>query len=779
MANKYYAHSGTEENGDSWQSLEDHLNAVAATAEQFADKFDMGPYGRLLGLLHDAGKASSEFQQRLQGKASGVDHSTAGTKMAVRDYGDAGRLLAYLIAGHHGGIPSGIAQPDHAKPTANAAIGTPLEERLKRNIPDYSGFNELAATGQLTLPRPDELPSFFPLKHALPPRMLKEKQTLLPGYLAYYAYFLGRMLYSSLVDADYLDTEAAMTPDSQLQRNSTAYATIEELQTMLSAHMESLMTGAPSTAVNTLRRRIYDECLTASQLEPGLFSLTVPTGGGKTLSSVAFALSHAKKYGLERVILAIPFMSITSQTAQILKSIFGSNNVLEHHSSYDYSDLDEGNKIQQRLAVQNWDAPIVVTTNVQLFESLYSNKPSKSRKVHNLAKSVIILDEAQTLPDHLLIASLAALEELTLRYKSTAVLCTATQPCLDEHWPFGSHPREIITNQNGFKETFGSRVTYKMLGDIDYEELITKLCNHDQALCIVGTKGAASRIYEDVVAQAAEEGKVEDVDKAHQSGYFHLSAYMVPAHRQHLINVIKERLRDGLPCIVISTQLIEAGVDVDFPAVYRELAGLESIVQAGGRCNREGKASRPGTVYVFECFAEGERMKTGAWLEKLKGIARDCIHSNDSRIDESLIPQYFKRRYQDTDLDSEKVYQKIADPREILEPERLRSMEFEYAAMHYQIIDDDTVSVFVPWGEEGNAILRALLEDNTSQELTSHIQSYSISVPIWAYKGYCQSGAISTHGIYPVLEYNQSKSFYREDVGLVDIGREEMGFLAM
>lgn len=775
---RYFAHSGTEENGDSWQLLEDHLNNVANLAERFAEKFDKGLCGRLIGLLHDAGKASDDFQLRLRGETFQVDHSTAGAQIAVKAYGQTGYLLSYLIAGHHGGIPSGVASCENAKSTENATVGAPLEERLKRVVPDWSGFCDLASDGRISLPAPkDEGLHLQPPKEAIPSYVMKDRKTRLYPYLAFHAYATSRMLYSSLVDADYLDTEFAMAPGQKARRNSTAYATIDELQAILSRHMENLMGKVSSTPVNVLRRRIYDDCVAASELDPGLFSLTVPTGGGKTLSSMAFALAHAKKFGLDRVIFAIPFTSITSQTAQTLKEIFGGNNVLEHHSNYDYSDLDEGEQLRQRLTVQNWDAPIVVTTNVQLLESLYSNRPSKSRKLHNMAKSVIVLDEAQTLPDHLLIPSLAILEELALCFKSSLVLCTATQPAMDEYWPFGSQPREIVANQEGFEEVFSSRVAYEMLGDIDCDDLVAGLSKHSQVLCILGTKGEALRVYEGLVAQAEAEGIIREGRMAYEEGYFHLSAYMAPAHRQHFINIIKERLREGLPCMVVSTQLIEAGVDVDFPVVYRELAGMESIIQAGGRCNREGKSDQAGTVYVFECFEEGERLRTGDWLEKLKDIARDCIRENDSSIDEGLISRYFRKRYLDTDLDAAGVFKKLVDS--AIVKEGFRAMEFEYAAQNYRIIDDDTVSVFVPWGEEGRNLLRELSQDDNSAALSAKIQAYSISLPAWVYRMYCQEGAVCRCGVYSVLECNESRSFYRDDVGLVEVEKGDMGYLAL
>ena len=587
-----YAHTDGSKGGLACQRLEDHLSAVSERASSFADRFGMKEWGRALGILHDAGKSSEAFQRRLQGSAQHVDHSTAGAKIALDRYGEygVGRLLAYAVAAHHGGLMNGITSSQGAGSSL-----TPLEQRLQKEVEPYDAFFDLLGESDLlALPSASELGlPFVPHRKTAPGNNVSAR--------CFSVYVLARMLYSSLVDADYLDTEHFMTPDASQARNDQKRASIPELLEMLQAHLATK--SSMDSPVNRARQAVLSDCVAAAEQEPGLFSLTVPTGGGKTLSSLAFALKHAKQYGMDRVIIAIPFTSIVEQTAAVFKSIFGSENILEHHSN---SDLDDEEGYAQRLTAQNWDAPIVVTTNVQLFESLFANKPGKSRKVHSIANSVIILDEAQTLPDSLLTLSLAMLEELTFGYGATIVLCTATQPALDMVWPFGSKPREITVHKDSFAEAFGSRVVYETAGVLEKDQLVSQLSECDQVLCVVGTKAEACEIYRELVRQGDKDGMAHGQDPLSAQGYFHLSAAMTPSHRSEVLDQIRQRLKEGKRCVVVSTQLVEAGVDVDFPVVYRELAGIDSLVQAAGRCNREGR-NDAGIVRVFEYAIEGER----------------------------------------------------------------------------------------------------------------------------------------------------------------------------
>lgn len=532
------------------------------------------------------------------------------------------------------------------------------------------------------------------------------------------------------------------------------------------------METAPDTSVNRARRVVLEDCLAAAQEEPGLFSLTVPTGGGKTLSSLAFALAHAAEHGMERVILVAPYTSIIEQTSATLKGIFGAENVLEHHSNYDFGDLgDDDESRAQRLAVQNWDAPIIVTTNVQFFESLFASKPGKSRKVHSIARSVIILDEAQMLPDGLLRPSLAMLEELTLAYGASVVLCTATQPAFDLVWPFGSQLREIVRRTDGFSDTFGGRVSYEALGILEADDLVEQLAALPQVLCVVGTKDGARRIYRDLVARARCKAEIEAGRAAAVEGFFHLSASMTPSHRSMVLESVRARLAGGERCVVISTQLVEAGVDVDFPLVYRELAGIDSLVQAAGRCNREGRRDG-GIVRVFEYAIDGERQKTVPWLEKMKGIARDVIREHGGIIDESLVRPFFEWRYeQEEALDAKGIYGALSS-QNILR-ENLKNIPFERVSHDYRIIEDDTAPLLIPRGEEGRIALAQLVAATNPASMAMRLQRHSVSIPQRLVQDYAQVGAICEVGPILVLREERLEDFYKDDVGLLKPGEEE------
>lgn len=545
-------------------------------------------------------------------------------------------------------------------------------------------------------------------------------------------------------------------------REGRPCATMSQLLDKLEAALAKK--ASANSPVNRARQAVLQDCLEAAEQEPGLFSLTVPTGGGKTLSSLAFALKHAALHGMDRVIISIPFTSIVEQTATVLKAILGEENVLEHHSGFDGSDLDTEESYSQRLATQNWDAPVIVTTNVQLFESLFSNRPGKSRKVHRIARSVIILDEAQTLPDSLLQPSLALLEELALGYGTSIVLCTATQPALDMVWPFGSHPAEITKRTELFPEAFGSRVAYDMLGTIEQDELVSLLGDHDQALCVVDTKDGARTIYRDLVRQAVRNGVLADEAQAFGQGFFHLSTSMTPVHRMEVLDRVRQRLKDGKRCMVVSTQLVEAGVDVDFPVVYRELAGIDSLVQAAGRCNREGRRER-GLVRVFEYAIDGDRQKTGPWLEKMKDIGRSVIKENGGTVDESLVRPFFEGRYQTEDLDAKGIFSALSH--ESIVRNAFATIPFEQVANDYRIIDEGQVPIFIPRGDAARDEFKRMMAAENPAAHIMKLQRYSVSVSHWLAQEYEKLGALCAAGPLLALREERLSDFYDEAVGLV------------
>ncbi|MEE4377488.1 MAG: CRISPR-associated endonuclease Cas3'', partial [Candidatus Competibacteraceae bacterium] len=563
---RFIAHVRQTEDGQ-WleHALQDHLSAVAQLAGCFATTFSSSDWAYLAGLWHDLGKYRPEFQKYIR-TASGydldahiettrgkVDHSTAGAIHACQQLGHAGRILAYLIAGHHAGLP------DWDGDQAGASV---LSVRLRK---------EELLQGALSQNIPDPIQN--------PP-----KPATKPSKGADPAFWI-RMLFSCLVDADFLDTEAFMDPQKAADRQG--YAALTQLLTVFDEYMTQIGQGAEPTVVNRVRAEVLNRCREQAEQPPGLFSLTVPTGGGKTLSSLAFALRHAVKHGKRRIIYVIPYTSIIEQTADVFRRIFG-NDVLEHHSNLDSTD----ETARSRVACENWDAPLIVTTSVQFFESLFACRTSRVRKLHNIVNSVVVLDEAQLLPPDFLRPILRSIQELSRYYGVSMVLCTATQPALGRYNTFDFKLDEGL---DGVREITASpielhdrlrRVAVKLPADLHetetWESLAGRLQNHETVLCVVDRR--------------------DDCRTLHQlmpQGTLHLSGLMCGQHRSAVIAEIKNRLCNKEPVRVISTQLIEAGVDVDFPVVYRALAGLDSIAQAAGRCNREGKLPELGQVVVF------------------------------------------------------------------------------------------------------------------------------------------------------------------------------------
>jgi CRISPR-associated endonuclease/helicase Cas3 len=543
-------------------SLRDHLFGSARRAADFAAVFGFFHWGWLGGLWHDLGKYAPAFQNKLRAAAGDeahleakarVDHSTAGGLCAVERFSKKGRLLAYIAAGHHAGLPDWVADR-----TGKAA----LSQRLLQK--------ELLAAA---------------LANPIPAEILEQPFPVEKPIGRDPAFWL-RMLFSCVVDADFLDTEDFFEPEKAVRRSG--YPALSELLPPFNAYMANKQAAARDTVVNGIRADILARCIEKAKDPSGIFSLTVPTGGGKTLSSMAFALHHAAINGQRRVIYVIPYTSIIEQSADQFRQIFG-NAVVEHHSNLDVT--DEGRETpRSRLACENWDAPIVVTTNVQFFESLFANRTGRCRKLHNIAGSVVVLDEAQLLPPEFLRPILMAMDELRAHYGVTVLICTATQPAFGPYKSSGfifeglEGIREIMEEPANLYNSL-KRVEVKLPASthkpFTWEELAEKLIQLPSVLCIVNRRDDCRRLWSLMPKDT-----------------FHLSALMCGAHRSDRIAKIKARLEAGQPTRVVSTQLVEAGVDLDFPAVYRAMAGLDSIAQAAGRCNREGLLEK-GALTVF------------------------------------------------------------------------------------------------------------------------------------------------------------------------------------
>jgi CRISPR-associated endonuclease/helicase Cas3 len=633
--------------------LGQHLRDVAERSAEFAGKFDAADLAFWAGLWHDLGKYHPDFQAYLKDPSAsrGPDHSSAGAVLAA-SHCDA---LSFLIAGHHAGLPS----VSH------------LKSRLaeKRNAEATRLAQEISARALGTLAPAERLAACLPEWVAPRDRYDGQRQRNRELFL--------RMLFSALVDADFLDTERHFHPERDADRGGDP--SLAELWRRFEKNQAQL-TGKHDTSLQHARHDIYQACLRAAEAPPGWFRLTVPTGGGKTRSGMAFALRHAlcHRGAFDHVIVAIPYTSIIEQTAEVYRDIFHEEGVLEHHSAVADRD-DEDNPVtarQQwsRLASENWDAPVVVTTTVQLFESLFANRPSKCRKLHNLARSVLILDEVQTLPPHLLDPVLDVLGQLVEHYGVSVVLCTATQPALAANRyakGLSDRLREIVTDPERYFQAL-KRVEYEMrIGEKwSWERVAGEMRTSPQALAVVNTKKDAL-----VLLDALGE----------DPSVLHLSTQMCGVHRAETLHQVKDRLSTAQPCWLVATQVVEAGVDIDFPLVLRAVGPLDRIVQAAGRCNREGKPS-PGRVVIFDPADGGS--PPGAYRTGLD-TALAMLQPGCDLHDPAVYERYFMLLFGAVETDREGI-------------QGLRAaLDFEEVARRFRLTEDEGAPVAVrPRGHE-------------------------------------------------------------------------------
>ena len=721
------------------QLLRDHLTGVADLAGRFAAAFGEEEMGRLLGLYHDVGKYSREFQAYIRAdeaekkkRRGSVDHSTAGAQEIAKLRQGAAAPLAFCIAGHHAGIPN---RGERADPEGSAT----LLGRLKRKgLPDYRAYRT-----------ENDAPAAVP--SALYAQVAAE---------AFPAMLYTRMLFSCLVDADFLDTEDFMAAGKAGREGFASLDTLlERLQKSLEENFLKPKTEKEKQKrqlpINEKRSALLAQSIAAGKEAKGnLYRLTIPTGGGKTISSLAFALhyaAHAKRKR-KRIIYVIPYTSIIEQNAAVFRELLGEENVVEHHQHVDYDDAQDTDMNRKRLATENWDAPVIVTTNVQFFESLFSNRPSKCRKLHNLAESIVIFDEAQMIPLDYLRPSLAAIEALVRHYACTAVLCTATQPPLGQFFSDDMQPLEIcpalMENAAFFRRT---KIELRE-GTLTEEELAEELAAHAQALCIVNVKKTAQSVF-DLLRE--------------DEGTYHLSTNLYPVHREQVLEEIRARLKDGKPCRVISTSLVEAGVDLDFPCVWREINGLDSIVQAAGRCNREGRRSaEESVVHVFSL----EKLAKNAQLaaEITKNVARSFAEDLASP---EAIRRYFEELY---DLSGKNRL----DKKDIMG----QSGKFAFAdiANDVRLIEDRTKPIFIPQSEEGQALLARLEQGERLRSLMRKVGRYIVT----AYTGYDEApfDRLAARGKIRMLDENLAvlvdMAVYDSEKGLSNnVGEGEGMFL--
>lgn len=669
--------------------LHEHLLGTARRSSEFAGQFGAAGWGRLAGLWHDLGKFSPDFQKKIRGENLRVDHSTSGAIYAIEKFNTIGRILAYIIAGHHAGLPDWQ--------TEYSGISG-LAQRLAKDYLLKDALDESPPSDIIDQHRPSEKPN--------------------PGTDA--ALWI-RMLFSCVVDADFLDTEAFFDPDKSRKRQND-----QELFCLLplfNAYMENKKSNALKSPVNGYRDEILRQCIDKSGHAPSIFTLAVPTGGGKTLSSMAFALNHAVKYSKRRIIYVIPYTSIIEQTADQFREIFG-DVVIEHHSNMDFDDSNEEAR-KARLACENWDAPLVVTTSVQFFESLFASRTSRCRKLHNIVNSVVVLDEAQLLPPDFLNPIIEVLKELHKNYGVTILLSTATQPALSPHRSFDFNfpglPEtvEIMKDPSSLQKAF-KRAKVNIPQEIDtptsWEAISEELKRYESVLCIVNRRDDCRALY-----MLMPEGTI------------HLSALMCGAHRSEVIAKIKERLKDGIPTRVISTQLVEAGVDIDFPVVYRAMAGLDSIAQAAGRCNREGKL-KEGYLFVF---VPPSKTPPGHLRQAAEIGKRLLFKGQEDPFSRELFEQFFKELFwlKGDNLDKHGVLKDLAADSGF-------RFSFRAAASKFKIIDESLQApVLVRYGE-GEKLVRQLIKNGPERRLMRKLQRYAVNVPRYLLEKLIKSGEI-------------------------------------
>ncbi len=700
---KYLAHRG--DNGEE-QTIQQHLSGTAHLAGKFAEAFGAQEMGFCEGMLHDIGKYSKEFQERLHGGKK-VDHATAGAKVCW-EKGGIYPFLSYCIAGHHAGLP------DTGRRTDTAGEGT-LFGRLKKTIPDYQAYKN-----EIPIPSISNLP-FQPFPDE---------------DMGFCSSVLIRMLYSCLVDADFLDTENFMK-NGVTGRSSGE--SMDVLWRRLQEKIQPWLSNSELYTVNGRRTEILKSCMEKGALPKGLFRLTVPTGGGKTVASLAFALRHAVIHQMKRIIYVIPYTSIIEQNAKIFADYLGWENVLEHHSEVDYPNSEEG--ISMQLAAENWDKPVIVTTNVQFFESLFSNKSSRCRKLHNIADSIVIFDEAQMLPNEYLKPCVAVMEQLLRYYGTSMVLCTATQPALQN---FFGKEREAVELCPRLEEQFAffKRTNLENIGELTEEELVGRLKEETAALCIVNRRKTAQNIFQ----------------KMKGEGVFHLSTTMYPKHRNRVLRRIRERLHNGEKCVLISTSLVEAGVDLDFENVYRQEAGVDSIIQAAGRGNREGKRKlEDSKTYIFRL--QGHPPVRGQ--EKQVAVTRELLQDQENLEELRTIQKYFEHLYT---LRGDSL-----DQKNILGSFKNGYFPFARVSRDVWLIENQTKTIFINRETEAEELLEKIRQRGITRELSRAAGKYCVNVFDWDFRKLYDQGMLEEaaellgEGMYVLREQDQ----YSEEMGLI------------
>lgn len=699
MDEKYYAHSLEGKPPSDWQPLEEHLQNVAKLAADFARPFGGDQWAYLAGLWHDLGKYSDAFQAKLFAE-NGIEmksadsprkvvHSEAGGHYAsLKGWQGADRVLSWLIMCHHTGLTDFSPDMIGAKALEPKMRDPEQSKQIIKNVPPQIANQKMP------------------------------RQIIPVG--ADPAFFI-RMLFSCLVDADFLDTETFMNHKRAVLRRRD-HPSMESLLTDFDQYLNGICNGAEPTPINKIRAEILNRCRIMATRKPTIFSLTVPTGGGKTLSSLAFALRHAVTYHKHRIIYVIPYTSIIEQTASVLKNIPGFNDaVLEHHCNVAEIDGEE-EVAKHQLASENWDMPIIVTTSVQFFESLYGCRSSRCRKLHNIVNSVVVFDEIQCLPPKYIRPIIFAIRELFRHYLVTPLLCTATQPVLTQTEQFDFTFREgfksvteIVENPNALAEQL-KRVQIELfrnsMEETSLEDLAKAIIAEEKpVLCIVNRKEDARHLS----------------NLLPEKRTMHLSTNMCAEHRSRVFSLIKKLLKEeqNAPFFAVSTSLVEAGVDIDFPVVYRALAGLDSIAQAAGRCNREGRLATGKTVIFVS-------QKQPGYVLQPASITMELLTNSDlfGLLSPASYKIYFHQRFWQLGqnaLDSENILQLVSG--------HSMNYYFRSAAEKFRLIDDDwQMAVIAPYGKAMELVGKLSEMPWDTHKILRRLQRYAVNIPLRLFK---------------------------------------------
>lgn len=712
----YLAHSKND-HGQT-HSAKEHLSEVARLATKFSGSSPWHCEATLVGLLHDLGKYGDLFQARLRGEVSGLDHWSAGAWVALSEYQSVAAALS--IQGHHIGLQRG--GKDALGQMNPAILGHRHPQNLTHSDSDLSRLKSRAAADSINFVKPDNC--------------IINPREIFKNPLA--AMLDVRMLFSCLTDADFVDTEAHFEGRTrEMGSELNVSAALQELTDFMNGSVRT--TSRADQSVLDARNALWEMVTKAADRSPGLLTLTAPTGSGKTLAMLKFALEHAARNGLKRIVLVVPFLSIIEQTATIYRAVFKkfpANYVLEHHSLAGLgseeakTDAEASTERARRLLSENWDAPIIITTNVQLLESLFSNRPSACRKLHNLMESVIMFDEAQTLPQALAVPTLAALSHLSTAYRTTVLFATATQPAFDtlDHAvsaqvPGGWRPAEAAPEHAALYQALRR---YEVLWPVEGEyknwpDLADEIRNEEQVLCVVNLKSHAQALLNELKDDAA---------------IFHLSTNLCALHRRAVLEEVRNRLTNKLPCRLISTQCIEAGVDVDFPVVYRALAPLDAIAQAAGRCNREGRLTddngnrKMGEVRVFEPDVTGDyrkRYPTRSYFLAAEVTRSMLINARRSGLDGLNLndPQIF-REYYNALYDLSKPETQNSEL-----TDAIKYADFVSVAKNYQLIEHSAIQVLVPYSacrDKFEKLRRQQDEEGINSQWIRNAQGLAVSV---------------------------------------------------